>query len=139
LAPRLKCKDKYCKDHEYKCKCKDRYSLTIADPEGQKGQPGPPGPPGIASFEIVDGVGGQIPDVTGYYGGTVYCSAGYKVTGGGFMQNDLNITLSGPYDFIGTGFEKIDNGWRVEGTVVTKVGETQAPSLRIWAVCVQVQ
>jgi len=125
------CKKKYCKDCGHKCRCKDRYSLTIAAPAGQ---PGPPGPPGTTNFQIVEVPGVQPTDGSGYYGGTAYCGSGFKVTGGGFFQNHLNITLSGPVEFTGTGFSKIDNGWRVEGAVAG-----QSPSLRIWAVCAQVE
>jgi len=39
------CKNKYCNDDKHKCKCKDRYSLTIANPQGQAG------PPGISGYE----------------------------------------------------------------------------------------
>ena len=103
--------------------------------KGEKGDTGVQGPPGgIASLEIRETLGVEIDDAPGYFGGTVYCSTGYKVTGGGFFQNDLNITLNGPYDFVGTGFETIDNGWRVEGTLVR-----EHPSLRIWAICAKVQ
>ncbi len=104
--------------------------------DGAQGPAGPAGPAGIVAFEIVEAQGGEIPDVPGgYFVGTAYCSPGYKVTGGGFFQNYLNITLSGPYDFTGTGFGTIDHGWRVEGTPVAE----KTPSLLIWAVCAKVQ
>ena len=108
--------------------------------DGAQGPAGPAGPAGIVAFEIVEAQGGEIPDVRGYFVGIAYCSPGYKVTGGGFLQNDLNITLSGPYDVVGTGFKTIDNGWRVEGTVVVEgTLVSEAPSLRISAICAKVQ
>lgn len=129
------CKHKYCKDHEYKCRCKDRYSLTIADPErekGPQGPAGPPGPPGIASFETISIIGSEIQDAPGYYGGTASCSEGFKVTGGGFFSQNLNITASGPFDL---NLQVINNGWRVEGTPVG----AGTPYLQVWAVCVKVE
>lgn len=80
------CKDKYWKDHENECKCKDRYSLTIADPEGQKGQPGPPGPagpPGVSGYEriLVNYSAVELPPGTSTT--SAACPEGKRLLGGG--------------------------------------------------------
>jgi len=127
--------------------CRDKQSVKIAHdnkpscpqptcPEGckgDKGDPGPQGPAGgIANFEIVKAEGTEVVD-TPFFEGTVYCRQGFIVTGGGFFSNDLNVTISGPFEFQQSGvLSEIDNGWRVEGTTIG-----QAPFLQIWAVCVQ--
>jgi hypothetical protein len=80
------CKDKYCKDHEYECKCKDRYSLTIANPEGQKGQPGPPGPAGPAGVSGYERIAKEYLDVALPTGTSITyaaCPAGKTLVGGG--------------------------------------------------------
>jgi hypothetical protein len=86
----------------------------------------------MADLEIVETKGEQIVDSNNFKG-IVYCSQGFKVVGGWFSQDNLNITLSGPLDDKGA---KIDNGWRVEGTMVTQIAPA---SLYIWAMCGKVQ
>jgi hypothetical protein len=105
---------------------------------GLQGPPGPTGPTGVARFETETPpfITGQTSADGTYYGGTAYCSEGFKVTGGGFYSENLNITVSGPFDLDTHGvLVLIDHGWRVEGTPAV----TGDPVLRIYAVCVQVQ
>ncbi len=93
--------------------------------QGPPGLAGPQGPAGIAAFDTVGILGAVIPDLG--WVGTALCKDGFKVTGGGFISEDLNITVSGPFD---SNLKVIDNGWRVEAT---PTGPT--PVLQIWAVC----
>ena len=86
----------------------------------------------MANLEIVETKGEQIVDMNDFKG-IVYCSQGFKVVGGWFSQLNLDIKSSGPFDDKGA---KIDNGWRVEGTMVTANAPT---SLYIWAMCSKVQ
>jgi hypothetical protein len=85
----------------------------------------------MANFEIVETKGDIIPD-TKDFGATVYCTDGFKVTGGGFWSANLNITISGPFDL---NLKVINNGWRVEG----RPAETGDPLLQIYAICVEVK
>jgi len=126
------CKDKYCKDHEYKCRCKDRYSLTIADPSGTGTCP-----PAVTKLETVYETLGppNTPDLNPPYEivGIAKCSPGFHVTGGGFSLSPSirsgTITESIP-------LRDTDGrwGWHVVGTVLeTTAGD---PTITVWAVCV---
>ena len=128
------CKCKYCKDHcskfkdkhykdkQYKCRCKDRYSLTITGP------PVPPGAPGIIESAVFEKVG-DFDNITNpkRISGTATCGEGYTVTGGGFKQNNLRIMES----------RAEGNGWYVLGRIVFET-ETD-PTLTIYAVCAKIK
>ncbi len=129
------CKCKYCKDHcskfknkdckgnEYKCRCKDRYSLTIPGPSGT---PPPPGTIESAVFEKVGDVG-YINDIPKTISGTATCGEGYTITGGGFKSVNLKIIESRPEG----------NGWYVSGRIAP---ETELePTLTIYAVCAKIK
>jgi hypothetical protein len=62
------------------------------------------------------------------FGGTAPCSPGFRVTGGGFVSANLNITISGPFN---SNLDLIEDGWRVEGTPTS----TATSFLEIYAVC----
>ena len=98
--------------------------------KGEKGDPGPQGLAGMANLRIVSIAGEVIADVG--LGGTAPCPDGFKVTGGGFFSQGLNITVSGP---LNDNLQAIDNGWHVEGTPFAK----EDSLLVIYAVCVEVK
>jgi len=125
-----KCKDKYCQDNEYECRCKDRYSLTIAGP------PGPPGPPATIGWKIAHGIGNISADKYNIEG-TAYCDEvgdiGYMVTGGGFeASQSFNVMVSMPVKSDEFGY-----GWYVFGTR-NQLSEISL-SLKIHAVCAKVK
>ena len=124
------CKDKYCKDHEYKGRCKARYSLTI---------PGLPGGIGLKieskklelnSKEIMNRI--EV---------NVVCGSGFGVTGGGFScpkclecPDCVRIMVSEPLQD-----EKTNGiGWHVIATymVPTQIAPIE---LTVHAICTQVQ
>jgi len=118
------CKSKYCKDDEHKCRCKDRYSLTI---------PNPAGPQGVIGWEIRS-VQGTLVIGTNQMSGMAPCSSGFKVTGGGFSRSaSVTITASTPFQ---NPKNPNETGWQVISTVEKEFPE---PELTIYAVCVQSQ
>lgn len=114
-----KCRDKYRKDNEYKCRCKDGYSLTI-------GGAGP-----TIGFELVTQVvtNNDIDVSAPNPVGKAICPSGYKVVGGGFSQQLIEIKESKPL--------KEENAWQVIGELTTGRGENY--KLAVHAVCAQVQ
>jgi hypothetical protein len=117
----------------------DTSVLTIGVPRGADGKDGAqglPGPAGMPIFKTVFTLGEPITDDASHLGGTALCGSDCKVTGGGFSQNNLNITLSGPFDLVHDennnvyNYVQIDNGWRVEGR-----GVPGNLSLTVYAVC----
>ena len=98
---------------------------------GATGAAGPQGPSGIAGWDIVYLT---IPEVTNELNqgklmeATAVCGTDYKVTGGGFSQNDLDITVNGPLDDKG---RIIENGWRAVGTIFSGIKTT----LTVYAIC----
>jgi len=131
------CKDQYCKDHEYKCKCQDKYCLTIPGPAE------PQGKPGIIKSEIVEVTKSvKVKEDTPIFDpdfkieDTASCNtlgAGWTVTGGGFsISKNLAIEVSMPV--------KKENGWHVVGTpVVSKISLADILEIKIHAVCATVQ
>jgi len=110
----------------------------VAGPAGPQGPEGPQGPAGqgaTATFETVRTLGEAMPDGPGW-GGTVLCTPGFKVTGGGFFSQNLNITVSGPFDI---NLQEIKDGWRVEGTEIATSTTSLPTFLQIYAICIEVQ
>jgi hypothetical protein len=119
-----KCKDKDDKDDE--CRCRDRYSLTIA---------GPAGPPSAITltrkFNSVGFAG--IAETTETFDLSADCQGGL-VTGGGFScpkcgstspEFPLRITVNEPLEDL--------SGWHVAGAYV----EGPSATLTIYAICAQ--
>ena len=122
-------------------KCRDKHSVTIRHHEEppcppspptcpEACPPGPQGPPGITGWKIVPASTERFTteDLTTLYGVTAICGTDYKVTGGGFSQNDLDITVNGPLDDKG---RIIENGWRAVGTIFSGIKTT----LTVYAIC----
>jgi hypothetical protein len=59
---------------------------------------------------------------------TAFCKPDYKVTGGGFSQYDLDITVNGPLDEQG---KIVQNGWRAGGTIISSAQST----ITVYAIC----
>lgn len=138
------CKNKYCKDCGNKCRCKDRYSLTIANPEVQKGEPGPagppapPGPPGTFVTVIVTATENEFNEVaTGIFSGIASCAKageGYSVTGGGFSAGKDGIVLESKPKSLPDG-----SGWELVITGGPPDTRQPPPGVTVWAVCGKVQ
>jgi hypothetical protein len=125
------CKHNYCKEHEYKCRCKDRYSLTIANPSG------PQGPSGTFVTVIVTATHETFTcdDETLACLGTASCAEGYRVTGGGFslgQSTRVTVMESKP--------STKAEGWELVVPAAGDVYPLTAPSgVTVWAVCGKIQ
>lgn len=126
------CKEKYCKDCGHKCRCKDRYSLTIAGPAGQAG------PAGALVTVIVTATEEEFKcdERTGSCSGIASCveKAGkeYRATGGGFSAGIYGIVLESKPLTDGTGWELIVAGAAPEAP-------PPPPGVTVWAVCGKVE
>jgi hypothetical protein len=123
-----KYKDKYCKENEYKCRCKDKYSLTIA---------GPPSPPSPIALKIESKtLGLPISESPQKIEGEVICSSGFGVTGGGFSCSNLQACTEGLSIIVSepllVGSKGV--GWHVLGTYVGPPAD-----LTLYTICAPVQ
>jgi len=123
-----KCKDRYCKskyykDNEHRCRCKDRYSLTIQNPQGPSSS--------AIGFKIKSTTLTLPPAERRQFRGTAECDSGFRVTGGGFSCRDcMGILVNEPL---------IDGNGNGIGWVVIAVYEGTGSELKIHAICTQAQ
>jgi len=124
-------KDKYCREHESKCKCKDKYSLTIADPSVPTSAIG-------LKIKSSEPFKSSARESLKQFEGFVECDSGFRVTGGGFScpiragdeTTECRIMVSEPLqDDKNNGI-----GWRV---IAAHVGSEVA--LTVHAICIQIQ
>jgi hypothetical protein len=126
------CKNKYCKEDEHKCRCKDRYSLTIANPSVPTSAIGLK----IESKQVVL----NSKEVISRTEVNVECGSGFAVTGGGFSclkcvecPDCVRIALSEPLQ----DDKKNGIGWHVIATYMVPF-EMETIELAVHAICARV-
>lgn len=102
-------------------------------PPGTAGPPGEQGPQGEPGPQGEQGPPGAVPEIVyvtqaGVFSATAMCPAGYKVTGGGYIN--LSVGFSPGLNASAPNFG--GNGW----TVV--VNSLLTPSIQVYAVCLRV-
>jgi hypothetical protein len=128
------CKNKYCNDDKHKCKCKDRYSLTI---------PGPSTPPGTIALKI-ESITIDLPssEATQKIVAQVRCEGGLGVTGGGFSCSNTDACADGLRIVANEPLQDDKNngiGWRIIATWPPQPTAQLPVQLTIRAICAQAQ